>query len=198
MWMLRRRRAMRDDGNLMLLAGIVVTIAFVTTALTLSQVATLERQAVTEATSSLAAEWRFIRDRLAASVNASITPDMRNETFLQVTLPAIVATYRGVEAEKGYDVVIRPATSLTLYNKTEASLLSPPVTGASYDAFTFDGKRVAWDKDPDAGDGLLWRAPCLDPGGPATGCISAVVLSLHMSDDESTLHEVLVVATNTG
>lgn len=187
---------MRDDGNLMLLAGIVVTIAFVTTALTLSQVATLERQAVTEATSSLAAEWRFIRDRLAASVNASIAPDMRNDTFLQVTLPAIVATYRGVEAEKGYDVVIRPATSITLYNKTEASLLNG--AGTSYDAYTFDGKRIAWDKDPDTGDGLLWRAPCQDPGGAATGCISAVVLSLHMSNDESTLHEVLVVATNTG
>lgn len=192
------RRAMRDDGNLMLLAGIVVTIAFVTTALTLSQVATLERQAVTGATSSLAAEWRFIRDRLAASVNASVTPDMKNETFLQATLPAIVATYRGVEAEKGYDVVIRPATSLALYNKTEASLLSPPVTGSVYDAYTFDGARVSWAADPNTGDALLWRAPCADPNGPATGCISAIVLSVQMSDGVSTVHEVLVVATNVG
>ena len=189
---------MRDDGNLMLLAGIVVTIAFVSTALTLSQVSALERQAVTEATSSLAAEWRFIRDRLAASVNASITADMRNDTFLQSTLPAIVATYRGVEAEKGFDVVIRPATSLTQYNKTEASLLNPPLTGATYDAYAYDGTRVAWDKDPDTGDGLLWRAPCLDPAAPSTGCIGAVVLSIQMSDGESTLHEVILVATNLG
>lgn len=189
-----KRRSMRDDGNLMLLAGIVVTIAFVSTALTLSQVSALERQAVTEATSSLAGEWRFIRDRLASSVNASITADMRNDTFLQSTLPAIVATYRGVEAEKGYDVVIRPATTPTQYNKTESSLVS----GGSYDAYAYDGTRIDWATDPDTGDGLLWRAPCLDPAGPSTGCIGGVVLSIQMSDGESTLHEVIVVATNLG
>lgn len=191
-------RRMRDDGNLMLLAGIVVTIAFVTTALTLSQVSTLERQAVTEATSSFAAEWRFIRDRLAASINASVTPDMRNQTFLSTTLPSIVATYRGVEAEKGFDVVIRPATTLSVYNKSEASLLSPPLTGASYDAYTHDGQRVAWARDADTSDGLLWRVPCADDAAPASGCISAVVLSIQMTDGTSTVAEVLLVATNTG
>lgn len=193
-------RRMRDDerGNLMLLAGIVVTIAFVTTALTLSQVAALERQAVSDATTSLASEWRFIRARLGASVNASITGDMKNETFLTTTLPSLVATYRGVEAEKGFDVVIRPAGVLTSYNKTEQSLLSPPVTGATYDAYAYDGTRINWAADPNTADGLLWRAPCLDSSGPATGCISAVVLSLQMSDGVSSLGEVLVIATNTG
>ncbi|HWH09424.1 MAG TPA: hypothetical protein VNX21_09510 [Candidatus Thermoplasmatota archaeon] len=187
---------MRDDGNLMLLAGIVVTIAFVTTALTLSQVATLERQAVTQATSSLGAEWRFIRERIAGSINASVAPDTRNETLLTQTLPAIVATYRGVEAEKGYDVVIRPATLPTLYNRTEWSLLNP--AGTMYDAYTFDGMRVNWAADPNKFDGLLWRSPCADPAGPTTGCISGMVLSIQMTDGESTLHEVLVLATNTG
>lgn len=189
---------MRDDGNLMLLAGIVVTIAFVTTALTLSQVSALERQAVTDATSSFAAEWRFIRDRLAASVNASVTPDMKNQTFLALTLPSIVATYRGVEAEKGFDVVIRPATTLAHYNKTELSLLDPPLTGAAYKAYTHDGQLVNWDKDPDTSDGILWRAPCADATAPATGCISAVLLSIQMTDGVSQVSEVLLVATNTG
>lgn len=188
------RRLGDDSGNLMLLAGIVVTIAFVTTALTLSQVSSLERQAVTEATTSLAAEWRFIRDRISSSVESSVVADTGNQTFLTDTLPSIVATYRSVEAEKGFDIVVRVADSLTLYNKTEESLVS----GASYNAWSFDGYPIDWVKDPDVRDGLLWQAPCDNPDAPVTGCLSGVVLSIQITNGESSLHEVVVVATNRG
>lgn len=185
----------RDDGgNLMLLAGIVVTIAFVTTALTLSQVASLERQASSEPSTTLAGEWRFLRDRLAASVATSVTVDLTDDAFNDTTLPAVVATFRGIQAEKGYDVAIRRATTLSLFNKTEASIVS----GGNYDAWSVNGKHANWPKDSDQTDGILWEAPCADGSGPTTGCIGGVLLSIHLADGESSLSEVILIRTNSG
>lgn len=177
----------------MLLAGIVVTIAFVTTALTLSQVSTLERQAATEAASSLASEWRFIRDRLAANLNTSITVELKNDTFNETTLPAIATTFRVAEAEKGFDVVIRRATTTALYGKSEATFVSGP----NYNAKPLAGQTLTHTIDADQTDGILWKTSCDDGTAPAIGCIQAVVIFVQISDGVSTLKEILVVRVNT-
>lgn len=190
-----RRRAGDDGGNLMLLAGIVVTIAFVTTALTLAQVSSLERQAASKPAVTLAGEWRFLRDRLMTSVENAVTVDTTSGVFNETTLPAVVATFRGIEAEKGFDVAIRRATTLDFFNRTEASLLN--VAGTAYAVSpSNDHPTITWAKDSNQNDGILWEVPCADTAGPASGCIGAVVLSVHLSNGDSSMHEVLVVRTN--
>ena len=189
-------RANDDGGNLMLLAGIVVTIAFVTTALTLAQVSSLERQAASKPVVTLAGEWRFLRDRLMTSVETAVTVDTSDEVFNETTLPAIVATFRGIEAEKGFDVAIRRATTPEFFNRTETSFLNG--LGTSYSTTSSNGYAIAWAKDSDQTDGIVWEADCSDSGrdGPSTGCIGAVVLSVQLSNGESSMHEVLFVRTN--
>ena len=178
----------------MLVSGIVITLAFIMTALTLSQLSTLERQAASEKPSPIAAEWRFLHDRLSTNLNTAITVDLKNSTFEDTTFPAIAATFRTIEAEKGYDVVIRLAGGGS-YNHTEANTL---VSGASYDAYTDDtGYRFTAAYDG-TNDGILWLQPCRDSTGPAAGCISGVYVFVHMSDESSAMEESILFDVNRG
>lgn len=180
----------------MLLSGIMITIAFIMTAMTVSQVASLEREAATQKPSSLATEWRFIHARLASNFNTAITLETKNETFKEVTFPAIAETFRAVEAEKGYDIVIRLAGSSLAVNKTEADLVS----GLAYkaDLTSVDGLYSDFagaPMDPDA-DGILHYGPCPDAAGPASGCIGALLVAVHLSDGLDTINEVMLFGVN--
>jgi hypothetical protein len=200
----RRRIASDDDGNLMLLAGILITIAFILTALTLAQVASLERAAAAEPTSSIATEWRFLHDRIPNNVNVSIASDTRNDTFLNVTFPAIAETFRSVEASKGYDVELRLGGNGTSVFANERSFTTG-LQGAFKDpTYSVDGRvnygklqmapyngaALPWDN---VGDGLIWGA-C--PDGTSGGCAIGVVVYVHLSDGASTIEETMVVPAN--
>lgn len=189
-------RSRDDSGNLLLLAGIVITIAFVSTALTLSEVASLERQASTESSTSLAAEWRFIRDRLDANLNTSIAVDTEASTYTSVILPSIASAFRTVESEKGFDLVIRPATTTALYGASEASMLNPPNTGVIYGATPYKGSAFTFAKDSDQTDGIIWHSPCDDPS-IVGACIQGVVVYVKLSDGTAALNEVILYRVNT-
>lgn len=180
----------------MLLSGIMITIAFIMTAMTVSQVASLEREAASKQASSLTTEWRFIHERLASNLNTAVTLETTNETFELVTFPSIVETFRSVEAEKGYDIVIRLAASTLAVNKTEASLVS----GATYvaDLASVDGKYTDFGGRPADGeaDGLLHYAPCPDATGPPSGCLGGVLVAVHLSDGSATINEVMLIGVN--
>lgn len=179
----------RDDGNLMLLSGIIVTIAFIMTALTLAQVSSLERQAATQTPTTISQEWRFIHERLRSNINTSYTPDLSNATFADVVFPAITETFRSVEAEKGYDAIIRLADSGLKVNKTETTMTWP--------AYSIDGSQVTRTAEDDAYDGLIFAKPCRDAiGGPANGCVNGVLVSVRLSDGVSTIEEVMLFAVN--
>lgn len=185
----------RDDGGqLMLLAGIIVTSAFILTALTLSQVSSLERQAASDKPSPLAAEWRFLHDRLGTNLATAISPDLPNATFESTTFPSIIATFRNIEAEKGYDTVIRLAKG-TDFATSEADLLDG--TGTAYYATSDDGA-VSFTHAYDLGDdGLLWQAACPDPDA-AAGCIVGVYVYVRISDGASAMEETMLFAVNQG
>lgn len=189
-----RARARDDQGQLMLLAGVVLTISFILTALTLSQVASLEREAAADAPSPLVAEWRFLHERLATNLVTAVGPDTDNTTFQDTILPTIAATFRSVEAEKGYDLVIRAAGGdAFLANGNEASLVS----GSSYAATTYDEEvTFAHGVDDVLTDGTLWQQPCPDTSAPAAGCIVGVYLFVRISDGETSLEESILFATN--
>ena len=182
----------------MLLSGIVITLAFLLTALTLSQVSSLERQAASEKATPLAAEWRFLRDRVATNLDSAVPADLRVDVFKSVTFPTIAATFRGIEAEKGYDAVLRLADSPTRYNLSEESILvNDGAGGKKYEAWSADGSfhfTAAWDG---TNDGVIHYATC--PDETVVGaCIAGVVVFLHMTDTSSTMSEVVVYAVNSG
>jgi hypothetical protein len=186
-------RATRDDqANLMLLSGIVITIAFVLTALTLSQVSSLERASAADATTPVIAEWRFVHDRLASNLRTAVAPDTKNATFNNTIFPAIAATFRNIEAEKGFDTSMRLAFGAE-NAKNERSLVS----AGSYAAYSDDGRTLFnWAQDPNLDDGLVWKNPCPDPSGPVGGCIAGVYVVVHLSDGLSSIDESILFAVN--
>lgn len=178
-----------DRGNLMLLSGIVLTIAFVLTALTLSQVSSIERSAAADQVSPVIAEWRFVHDRLATNLHTAIAPDTKNDTLNLTVFPAIAATFRNIEAEKGFD------TALRLVWGGERAILNAPKT--HYSAVSDDGK-VAFSSPVDANldDGWIWMVPCPDPAGPIAGCLGGVIVSVYLTDGISSVNETMLFGVN--
>lgn len=182
----------------MMLAGIVLTISFILTALTLSQVASLEKEAAREAGSPIIGEWRFLHDRLTSSVKTAVAPETTNQSFNDTVLPALGATFRALAAEKGYDLIVRKAGGDNYAgNGNEASL----VTAGKYATWSHDGAVDfnALTVDVDLTDGILWQKPCPDPdGGPAAGCISGVYLFIRLADATTTVEGSVLFAVNHG
>jgi hypothetical protein len=200
---LRRSLRAEDGGQLMLVSGIVITIAFLLTALTLSQVGSIERQAAADKPTSLAAEWRFLHDRLKSNLQTAVSPDTTNDTLINTTWPAVTATFRNIEAEKGYDLVLRIAGNTT--SGVGSFNLSENLTGttsagvfAQYNAVSFDGTLtfnwVADGKD----DGLIWKQHCLDQSGGDVWCVQGVLVAMHLSDSTTNIDEVVLLPVNTG
>ena len=182
----------------MMLAGIVLTISFILTALTLSQVASLEREAAAEEPNPMVNEWRFLHERLGSNLKTAISADTNDDTYLNTVLATVQATFRSVEAEKGYDLVIRSAGDPVLYDPTgsEADLIDG-VTG-KYEAYSWDG-RIHFNELVPGGsnvnDGILWDASCPDLTGPAS-CIGGVYVYVRLSDGTATLEESILFAVN--
>lgn len=179
----------------MLLAGIVITIAFLLTALTLSQVSSLEREAAGERATPLASEWRFLHSRVATNLESAVPPDLTVATFKSVTFPTIAATFRGIEAEKGYDAVLRLPDSLTRYNLTEQSVVKDVSGTLSYDVWSADGKFHFTAPFDGTYDGVIYYSTCPDTT-VVGGCIAGVLVFLHMTDTASTMSEVVVFSVN--
>lgn len=189
-----------DDGQLMMLAGIVLTISFILTALTLSQVAALEREAAAQGPLAIVSEWRFLHDRLGSNLKTAIAPETTIEALRSVVLPTVQATFRSVESEKGYDLVLRLAGGVAYAPwGNEASLINTVPEPDRYQAWTWD-KTVYFDhpkdQDGDQADGVLWQQPCPDPSAPAAGCIGGVYLHVTLTDGTSSLSESILFATN--
>jgi hypothetical protein len=184
----------RDDGGqLMILAGIVLTLGFIMTSLTLAQVSELERQAAAEKPSPLVAEWRFLHERLATNLEVAISDETTNETFNDTVLLRVAATFRNVEEGKGYDLVIRKAEAG--YARNEEDSL---VTSGSYSpkARTPAGNVVTTAAYDGHNDGILWASPCPADGASSSGCIVGVYLFVRLSDPYASIEETILFAVN--
>jgi hypothetical protein len=193
-----RRDVRADDGQLMLLAGVVLTISFILTALTLSQVASLERQAASEAPTAMVAEWRFLHERLKTNLETAVGVETSVGSLKDPLIPTIAATFRSVEAERGYDLVIRAAGGGHFEaNGNEEQL----IVGANYAATTYDGLVTFTHpaaSDPDNADGVLWDDDCdlVLADAPPEGCIVGAYLFVRLSDGSTTLEESILFAVN--
>lgn len=174
----------------MILAGIILTLGFIITSLTLAQVSTLEREAAADRPSPLIQEWRFLHERLATNLNVSISEETSIATFKDSTLQRISATFRNVQAEKGYDTVIRLANDT--FAKSEHSEL---VVGGNYDAYTMAGTLVSTSPQDTDDDGLIWNDPC-PISGPPSGCIVGVYLYIKLSDGSASVEETVLFRVN--
>lgn len=184
----------QDEGQLMMLAGIVITISFILTSLTLAQVSSLEREAAAQGPSAIATEWRFLHERLKTNFRTAVSPETTNSTFENTTFPTIVATFRNIEAEKGYDMVLRLAGGPNFASREHQNLTS----GANYNAYTVDGAYQFTQAKDDDDDGVLWRKPCLDTSAPAYGCIQGVYVFVRLSDGAVTMEEHMLFLVNQG
>jgi hypothetical protein len=187
-----------DSGQLMLVSGIVITIAFLLTALTLSQVSAIERQSASDKPTSLTSEWRFLHDRLATNLATAVTTDSTNASFLGSTWPAVAATFRNIEAEKGYDLVLRLAGNTTggpNFNLTENRTgVTTSGVFTSYNIKSFSGSYVMTFAADGTDDGLLWNPSCPAAGG--SRCLQGVLVAMHLSDATTSLDEVVLFAVN--
>lgn len=187
----------RDSGQLMILAGVILTLGFIVTSLTLAQVSELERQAAAEKPSPLVAEWRFLHERLATNLEVAISEETANDTFTDTVFPRVVATFRNVEEEKGYDLVIRLAGSS--FTTSEADLLTPAdeVASSLYSpkAVTPGGTVVTTTGYDMGNDGILWEKPCPADGG-ATGCIVGVYVFVRLANPDASMEETILFAVN--
>jgi hypothetical protein len=187
-----------DDAQLLMLAGIVLTISFILTALTLSQVAALEKEAAQDAPSPIIGEWRFLHERLASNLRTAVTPETTTGSFESSVLPTLGATFRALAAEKGYDFVLRAAGDGRFAGTgNEASLFN--AAGTHYANWTYDGAvhfTHAIALDPDHDDGVVWEDPCPDASGPAAGCISGVYLFMRLADGSTSIEESVLFEVN--
>lgn len=190
------RRSLResDGGQLMMLAGIVITISFILTALTLSQVSALEKQAAADGPSPIITEWRFLHERLASNFQTAVGPETTNATFNDTVLPTVIATFRNIEAEKGYDTVIRLAGGAA-FDRGERHLVDP-LAPTKYKATTDDGSVTFTHAIDGKDDGILWQTPCPDPTGPAGGCLGGIYVYVRLTDGAATLEETMLFPLN--
>lgn len=177
----------------MMLAGIVLTLSFILTALTLAQVTAIEREAAAQGPSTIISEWRFLHARLQSNLKTGVSTETTEQSFVDTVLPTISATFRNLAAEKGYDLVLRLASDGNyVVTGNEAALLS----GGNYAATTYDGT-VTYSHASDSDmDGILWQQPCPDASAPATGCIGGVYLFVRLSDGTTTLEETILFHAN--
>jgi len=186
----------RDDrGQMLLLAGFVLVLAFVVTALTLSQVADLEKRATEDAGGALVSEYRFMHDRVGGTLQGAVGLSTDNDTLRDI-FASVVATFKNIEHEKGYDVSIVLAGDDAGVSRDEDFFVDL-ATGRfkagteSWDGAT-DYSNVRYDL---VNDGILWTKAgrC---STVANGCVSGVVVRIFLSDGVSTMDESVVYAVN--
>lgn len=178
----------------MMLAGIVITISFILTALTLAQVSSLEKQAASDGPSPIVSEWRFLHERLASNFRTAVSAETTNQTFNETVLPTVIATFRNIEAEKGYDTIIRLAGGPT-YTPSERNL-TDPLDPTRYGATTDDGSVTFSHAIDGVDDGRLWQTPCPDASGPSSGCLGGVYIYVRLTDGTAMLEETMLFPLN--
>ncbi|HWG91158.1 MAG TPA: fibronectin type III domain-containing protein, partial [Candidatus Thermoplasmatota archaeon] len=181
------RRALRDDGgNLLIVAGITLMLAFIVTSVTLSEVNSLESRSLQDRDNSFLNEYRFLHEKLASSLSTTVASDV-DLTQFRSEFATIEETLRILEAAKGYDVVLRigDTTSLSPGFKNELAFVNP--TTGFYEDWSFDGANNL-DHIPYDGtnDGVIRQG----------SVIVGVVVNLRLSDGVRSVTESVLFPTN--
>ena len=170
-----------SEGQLLILAGIILTLAFLLTAITISEIEAEKANVVRDTQDSLRDEFSYLRREFGSTLNASLPAGATDATF-RATFNDTKATYATLESSRGFEFHASLAGNDTIAPKTEwANFTRASNTlyratsheGAkSFDSFAYDG----------ASDGIIH----------GDGGIQGAIVYLLLADASASYGEVLV------
>lgn len=186
----RTRQASRrrpDEAHFLVLAGLVLVLAFLSTGFAWVQVHSLEASAMLEPSASRLAshDWGVTRlvlvDEVPVMVPATLTPTGLDDGAV-ANLSSTFAAWLQIYGQVGH---------ASLGVGQESQLLA----NGNYDAWSVDGARRYTHMYDGIDDGALWRSPC-PASSEVAGCIVGVLLVLEVIDVDYTLSEPVLYTTN--
>lgn len=180
-----------DGGQLLLLAGFILVIMFVTTSLTLSKIASIQGDVATAHQSRVIDEFAFIRSRTNETMNSLVDTDTTNSSFND-SLASLRSSFEDVESSKGYDLVLELAGSTTPAPMTEEGIY---VDGSDqYQNVSFDGVRDFDGENYDGvNDGIFWY----QGAGDSSAHIKGFAAFIYLADHRSRIQSTVLFAVNT-
>ncbi|MBI4393523.1 MAG: hypothetical protein HY556_06980 [Euryarchaeota archaeon] len=170
-----------ESGQLLLLAGILLVVAFIGAAMVFAEINALEKRAQNpSASSQLSKEYREIRERFVAVVYNAVTSTTTNDT-LKSTVSSSANSIAKVEIGRGFDFVALLATGSSIAPKSELNVTNSTQTG--YEVFAYNGTYITGPYDG-VNDGIMYFG----------GRIKGAVLFLSMSSRSARVDETLVVS----
>lgn len=180
-----------DTGQLLLLAGIILALAFLATTLTLNELSSIRADVAAEQDAPIVGEFSFVRDKINTTLGDVVLEDTTNSS-LNGTFSDMAKNIIRVENAKGYDVIVakgRPGAPVAL---NESDFLDG--AGTSYDGRSYDGVRNFTGQPYDGvDDGIIWYKEPSDTQGHVKG----LVVYLYLADQRSVMEETILYALNT-
>lgn len=175
------RRHRSDSGQLLLLAGIMLVIAFIGAALVFAEINALERRSATaSASTQLSTEYREVRERFLSVVNNAVTSTTTNDT-LEDTVSSAANSISKVEITRGFDFVAVLAGGGNLAAKSELNITNATQTG--YQVFSYNGTYIDGPYDG-VNDGIIYF----------DGRIKASVLFMSMASRAARVDETVILS----
>jgi len=192
-----RRRAARDGGQLLILAGVVLILAFVISAFAVSELATEQQKLQRGPDSELPKLFREVRDKVAGTMHGLSFGRIENAT-LMAHFDSTRAELEQQGRSHGVHTVLRLANATDAYAvKTERANFTAPGGGAAqcpdgnrtYALKSHNGSRDWTGKAYDcADDGIVWDMDERKASG--------LVVYLFMADRSARIEETLAIALN--
>lgn len=212
----------RDEGSLMIVSGILLVLAFAVTALTLSQIADLEKRVASESSTPIISEYRFLREKLGSTLADSVTRQTTTTEFGTIFSSA-QSELKALAHQGGYDLLIYLADGERALGKQEwsytdlghpsrysgvppAGYVSPNAVGIGADpeyalraydnSFNWEqaygGDEVDYDGTE---DGMLRTSACQSE--PTESCIQGAIVWFYLADQTIAIEEFIVYGLNT-
>ncbi len=168
---------------MILLAGIVLALALVTTSIGLTQLNEAAGDSSDTSKTTFVEEWRFIRER-TRDVYASAIGLTSDASSVHEVLNTTVLELEFLQNGRGFDMIAIPANGSAPTSELDL------VNGANRydDLVTLDGKRLYGAYDG-TNDGYIWT-----DGG--AGYLQAVVLYYYFSNTQMNLTEIAIISVN--
>ncbi len=180
-----------DGGQLLLLAGIILALAFLATTLTLNELSSIRSDVAQEQSSPIVNEFDFVRSKINSTLADLVVEDTTNSS-LNTTFSDMVDNIVRVENAKGYDALIAKGEPGQPVELNESDLLNG--AGTEYDMWSFDGIRDFTGEDYDGqDDGIIWYKEPSD----SSGHIKGIVVYIYLADQATRMDETIVYALNT-
>ncbi len=177
----RFKRRLSDRGHFLLLAGIVLVLAFTATAFTLALVSDLKAGTAREQEPGLLADYRFYHEHVRMTVRNGASSGMTNASALILVADASQSA-RELASSRGLELAITLA-GVAGGSTTDEAFFGAGGWGGVSD---YGGTAITGAYDG-TNDGLVWL-------GGAGGRVQAVALTFYFADPKAEFQETILVA----